>query len=415
MLLEFRCSNHKSIRGNVLFSTLAGKDNTLDDKTYHVGDMKVLRAAVIYGANGSGKSNFIDAISFVQNLVINSIHYQPGQGIRQIPHKLDGFVKESTYTVQFITQGIRYVYGFSLKNMLVSDEYLYFFPNNRQTKIFERSGEKFSAGSKFRGKFSSCKDVLKPNRMLLSCAANFSNVQEVVDAFNFFNTELVVYGPGTQDNWMNYSLHQMHDNPKMKAAVIAFLADLGTGIRDIQVDIDRKKMKAAELPPFLSDEYKAMILQNDVDAITAKVIYSNFETDLIHEESTGIRKLFSILCPLIDIIVNGKVLICDELESGLHESLLYGLVKLFVNVEPSNFAQMIFTTHETGLLNLDLFRRDQIWFTEMRAADRSTDLYSLAEIKNVRKEENFGRGYIAGKYGAIPMLNLDFANIVSKM
>lgn len=133
------------------------------------------------------------------------------------------------------------------------------------------------------------------------------------------------------------------------------------------------------------------------------------------EESAGVKKLFGMLCPLIDIMVNGKVLICDELESGLHESLLYGLVKLFVNTKTEKQTQMIFTTHETGLLNMDLFRRDQIWFTEMKEEDRSTDLYLLAEIKNVRREENFGRGYISGRYGAIPMLNLNFANIVSKM
>jgi len=415
MLLEFSCSNHKSIRSEVLFSTLAGKDNTLEGKVYEVSGIRVLKSAVIYGANGSGKSNFIDAISFVRNLVINSINHQPGQGIRQIPHKLDGTQKESTYRVQFITKGVRYVFGFSLKNLLVTDEYLYYFPNNRQTKIFERSGEKFSAGSKFRGKFSACKDVLKPNRLLLSCAANFSAVPAVLDAYNFFNDELVVYGPGNQDQWMNYSLYQMHNNPKMKDAVIAFLSELGTGIKDIQVSIDQKKLESSELPDFLSDKYKALLLQNNVDAITAKVIYDAFETDLMQEESTGIRKLFSVLCPLIDIIVNGKVLVCDELESSLHESLVFGLVKLFVNVDSNKFAQMIFTTHETGLLNLDLFRRDQIWFTEMKKEDRSTDLYSLAEIKNVRKEENFGKGYIAGKYGAIPMLNLDFANIVSKM
>ena len=89
------------------------------------------------------------------------------------------------------------------------------------------------------------------------------------------------------------------------------------------------------------------------------------------------------------------------------------MVKEFVNTQESQSAQLIFTTHETGLLNLDLFRRDQIWFTEIKEEDRSTDLYSLAEIKNVRKDENFGKGYIAGKYGAIPMLNLDFANIIS--
>ena len=299
--------------------------------------------------------------------------------------------------------------------MLVSEEYLYYFPNNRQTKIFERTGEKFSAGSKFRGKFSACKDVLKENRLLLSCAANFSSVQEVTEAFNFFSNEIVIYGPSNQDNWMNYSLHQMNSNQKVKSAVIAFLSELGTGIEDIQVTIDQKKIDSSELPPFLSDDFKSIILQSNVDAITAKVKYKSFETDLMQEESTGIRKLFAMLCPLIDIIVNGKVLICDELESSLHESLVYGLVKLFINTDTKKYAQLIFTTHETGLLNLDLFRRDQIWFTELKNNERSTDLYSLAEIKNVRKEENYGKGYIAGKYGAIPMLNLDFANIISQM
>ena len=127
------------------------------------------------------------------------------------------------------------------------------------------------------------------------------------------------------------------------------------------------------------------------------------------------KKLFSMICPLIDIMKNGKVLLCDELEANLHESLVYRLVKIFTTSAINKSAQLIFTTHETGLLSLDLFRRDQIWFTEMKGAVRSTDLYSLAEIKNVRKEENYGKGYISGKYGAIPMLNLDFASIVSKM
>ena len=113
-------------------------------------------------------------------------------------------------------------------------------------------------------------------------------------------------------------------------------------------------------------------------------------------------------------MVNGKVLICDELEAGLHESLVYGLLKMFMETESEKFPQLFFTTHDTGLLNLDLFRRDQIWFTELKQ-DRSTDLYSLAEIKNVRKDENFGKGYIGGKYGAIPMLNLNFAKVLDQM
>ena len=412
MLLEFSCSNHRSIRDEVLFSAIAGTDRTHAENIERVAGVEVLKAAVIYGANGSGKSNFIDAISFVKNLVSNSINHQPGQGILQTPHKLDGYERKSNYKIQFIVDGIRYAFGFSLKNMLVVEEYLYYFPNGRQTKIFERVGEEYSAGRNFRNRFNSCKDVLKPNRLMLSCAANFSSVDEVIAAYHFFNDELVIYSSANQENWMNYSLHQINANEQMKAIVLKLLDALDTGIKDIHVDIKKEDLDVSHLPPFLSDEFKKVLLQEKIDAISAKVLYEGFETDLISEESTGIKKLFGILCPFIDIMVNGKVLVCDELETNLHESLLFGLVKQFVNMRGSKPAQLIFTTHETGSLNLDLFRRDQIWFTEIKLADRSTDLFSLTEIKNVRKDENFGKGYIAGKYGAIPMLNLNFANVI---
>ncbi|MDO4840469.1 MAG: ATP-binding protein, partial [Desulfovibrionaceae bacterium] len=408
-------SNHKSIREEVLFSALASKDTAFEEKTKEIPGARVLKSAVIFGANGSGKSNFVDAISFVKNLVTNSINHQPNQVIFQNPHKLDGVNKESTYRIQFMVHDIRYVYAFSLKNMLVSEEYLYYFPNNRQTKIFERTGENFISGNKFRGKFNTCKNVLKLNRLMLSCAANFSSVKEVIDAYNFFYNDLVLCGPVSQNNWMIYSLYQMKQNPKMKQAVLKFLAELGTGIKDIKVSIEKKKLEESAMPPSSSEEFKAILLKYGEDAITASVRYGNFDVDLMQEESAGIQKLFSILCPIIDVMHNGKVLICDELESSFHESLIFGLVKLFIDTQTDRFAQMIFTTHETGLLNLDLFRRDQIWFTEMREEDRSTDLYSLIEIKNVRKEDNFERGYISGKYGAIPMLNLDFSHIVSEM
>ena len=413
MLLEFSCSNHRSIRDEILFSAIAGSDRTHAENIEKVADVEVLKSSVIYGANGSGKSNFIDAIAFVKNLVSNSINHQPGQGILQVPHKLEGYERKSNYKIQFVVDGIRYAFGFSLRNMLVVEEYLYYFPNGRQTKIFERDGEEYSAGRNFRNRFNSCKDVLKPNRLMLSCAANFSSVDEVTAAYRFFNDELVIYNSGNQENWMNYSLHQINTNEKVKATVLKFLDALGTGIKDIYVDIKKEDLDVSHLPPFLSDEFKKILLQEKIDAISAKVLYEGFETDLISEESTGIKKLFGILCPFIDIIANGKVLVCDELESNLHESLLFGLVKQFVNTRGSKPAQLIFTTHETGLLNLDLFRRDQIWFTENKSADRSTDLFSLTEIRIVRKDENFGKGYIAGKYGAIPMLNLNFANVIS--
>ena len=180
MLLEFSCSNHRSIRDEVLFSLIAGTDKTHNENIEQIAGLKILKAAVIYGANGSGKSNFIDAISFVKNLVIDSVSNKPGDGILQVPHKLEGYEKKSVYKIQFMVNNVRYAYGFSLINTLVSDEYLFYFPNNRKTKIFERIDNNFTAGSNFRNKFNTCKDVLKPNRLMLSCAANFSSVDEAL-------------------------------------------------------------------------------------------------------------------------------------------------------------------------------------------------------------------------------------------
>lgn len=409
MLLEFSCSNHKSIKDKVIFSLIASKDTTNEELLYKFGTVNVLKNAVVYGANGSGKSNLIDSMLFVKNLVINSINHQPGDGIRQTPHKLAGFQEDSTYTLQFVTNNTRYAFGFSLNNRLVVDEYLYYFPNGRQVKIYERNSNDFTSGDKFKGKFDTCKDVLKPNRLLLSCAANFSSVHEVLDVFTFFRDDLIVYRGLGVDDWMNYSLITMHNNPKVKAAVMAFIKGLGTGIKDIKIEVEKKTIDPNILPPFLSDDTKSKILKEPSNHIKAAVIYDSFAVDLFTEESTGVKKLFEFICPLVDIIIKGKVLICDEIESNLHESIVYGLVDLFRNLKVVEKAQMIFTTHDTSILNLDLFRRDQIWFTEIKSNSRSTDLYSLSEIKNVRKDENVGKGYISGKYGAIPMLNESLA------
>ncbi|MBQ8159985.1 MAG: ATP-binding protein [Clostridia bacterium] len=412
MLLEFACSNHRSIREEILFSMMAGTDTTDEDRLYETAGLKVLKSAVIYGANGSGKSNLLDAISFLCRLVAESGTNLPGKDIRQQPFKLDGAGRESTYKVQLLAKGVRYAYGVSLKEMRVAEEYLYCFPNNRRTKVFERSGDVYTAGSRFRGKFSACKAELAPNQLLLSCAAQRSTVQEVKDVFTFFCQDLFVYAPAQHDGLLRYSLCRMWEDPALHAAVIVLLGSLGTGIKDIDISINREKLASQKLPSFLSEAQRFFLLGDTEELITAKVKYDRFETDLMQEESAGITKLLAFVCLLIDTIIGGRVLFCDSLESDFHPSLLRGLVKQFETVNFETFPQMIFTTHETELLNLDLFRRDQIWFTELRKEDRSTDLYSLIAIKNVRKEENFERGYLAGKYGAIPVVNLHLGKIV---
>ena len=200
----------------------------------------------------------------------------------------------------------------------------------------------------------------------------------------------------------------MQQNEKIKNTFVEILQALGTGVKDIKVKLEKARLTAQDLPQEMPEAIKTLFTSQETNMIEAKLVYDEFETDLMAEESTGIIKLFEIICPIIDIINTGKILVCDEIENSLHESIVYQIVKLFIEARKDQFAQLIFSTHDTSLLDSSLFRRDQIWFTQLDK-QRATDLYSLVEIKNVRKTENLGKGYISGKYGAIPILNRNFS------
>lgn len=406
MLLEFKCSNHKSIKEKVSFSMVAGSDNTSEELLKRFGSYRILRSAIIYGANGSGKSNFISALAFMCDLVSNSINYQPGQGIFQACHKLSTEETPSEYSIQFVRNNIRYAYGFSVKNNLIYDEYLYYFPKGRQVKIFERNGVKIKPGDRYKGVFDVSISILKDNRLFLSCAANYSNVKEIEEAFLFFSSDIVVYNPEI-NNWTEYSIELMQKNDMIKKVFVNILQALGTGVKDVKVKLE--KIKLTDLPQELQlpDALKNLIGNQEGNRIEAKVIYDQFEVDLMTEESAGVKRLFQMICPIVDILNKGKILVCDELENNLHESVIFQIVQLFQHYQKDKFAQLIFSTHDTSLLDSELFRRDQVWFTQLNQ-ERATDLYSLVEIKNVRKSENLEKGYVSGKYGAIPMLNKKF-------
>lgn len=406
MLLEFQCSNHKSIKERVNFSLIAGSDDTSEELLKKFGNFRVLRSAIIYGANGSGKSNFIDALAFMRGLVSNSINYQPGQAVFQARHKLTAEETPSEYRIQFVRNDIRYAYGFSVKQNLIEDEYLYYFPKGRQVKVFERSGMEIKPGDRYKNVFDVSISILKANRLFLSCAANYSNVKEIEEAFLFFNSDIVVYNPEI-NNWTEYSIDLMQKNERIRKVFVDILQALGTGAKDVKVKLE--KVKPADLPQELQlpDALKNLMGNQEANLVEAKVVYDQFEVDLMTEESAGVKRLFQVICPMIDILNNGKILICDELEANLHEAVIYQIVQLFQYYKKDKFAQLIFSTHDTSLLDTDLFRRDQVWFTQLNK-ERATDLYSLVEIKNVRKSENLEKGYVSGKYGAIPMLKKAF-------
>ena len=420
MLLQFSCSNHKSIKDTITFSMIASKDDSNLDGLKNFHNFNVIRIASIYGANGSGKSNFVDAIGFAQNLIINSLRNQPGNPILQFSHKLTTPTTPSKYEFQFVRENIRYAYGFAIKDFFVDEEYLYYFPNNRKTKIFERKGMDIIEGSKYKKSFYLSKETLKPNRLFLTCAANYSKIHEIEQAFMFFSLDLILYRTVVDepriDNWYEYSVELIEKNPEIKSAFLEMLKILGTGVIDVSartesINLDELKKKIPEhITSFLPQILDNTVFKN----FQVKMIYNDFETDLMTEESTGIKQLFKVICPIIDILINGRVLVCDEIEAGLHESIVHQIVKLFYFLMPDKFAQLIFTTHDTSLLDLELFRRDQIWFTQL-TSERATELYSLVEIKDVRKHENIAKGYIAGKYGAIPMLNKAFVENINPL
>lgn len=413
MLLEFSCTNYKSIKETVKFSMIASKDNSHEKELKNYNDFRLLSTASIYGANGSGKSNFIKAIESLKSLIINSINFQPGDKLPNVSHKLSEKDVPTSYAIQFIRKNIRYAYGASLLEEKVVEEYLYYFPNNKQAKIFDRNGSEVSFGEKFKKSLeTSLKDILKPNRLFLSCAANFSNVIEIENAFLFFKQDLVLY-QSSLNNWLDYSVKTLQNDAEIKRIFLDIMKNIQPGLYDINAKVDKKKIDLNEFPMEMPEELKKILTSKEAEVIDVKLNYENFIIDL-NEESNGIKKLFEILCPIIDILLKDKVLIWDEIETSLHPTIVLELIKLFKHSKQSQFAQLIFSTHDTSLLDLDLFRRDQIWFTELKPETHSTDLYSLAELKNVRKDENVYKGYISGKYGAIPLLNSKLIDILNK-
>ena len=407
MLLQFSCSNFRSIKDTITFSMRSLNDSSPLKRVVLFEGINFERISVIYGANGSGKSNFISAVDFARFIVTHCLSFQPGQLINACPHKLLGPTSPSVFSFHFEIHNVRYVYSFSVKNSIIDEEYLYFFPNGRKTKIFSRKGLHITPGSKYKHSFALSLNVLQDNRLFLSCAANYSRAEEIKNAFIFFSDNLVIYkvhidSPRT-NNWYEYSVQTMQNNPAIKSMFLKFLHLLDTGIRDVSTEM--KKFSVKDFDENMPESVKDF-LKNSV-TLQASIIYEHFETDLMTEESTGIQKLFQMICPILDILMKGKVLFCDEIETGLHEAVVHKIIELFYELYPDKKAQMIFTTHDTSLLDAKLFLRGQIWFTQL-TKERATDLYSLAEIRHVRKDENLARGYISGKYGAIPILNQNF-------
>lgn len=387
MLLEFSCSNFKSIKEKVTFSAIA-TDNIKNEKYLKkFDDFRVLHTSVIYGPNGAGKSNIFKGIGFMRDLVIKSRENRPGEVLKQPTHKM-AHDKKSEFNMQFIINNIRYAYGFVLKDNLVDEEYLYYFEDKNAMNVFERKEGEVCLGEKFEENkvlLEIIKNEIGDNKLLFSCIGDKSDIFEINNAFLFFKEYLVIQNSDVKTERKN-CIKVMMENEKMRELIISVFREFDSDLKDIKIESSGEN---------LEDK-----------GIRIKFVYDEFETDLYEEESTGINKLFDLVLPIVESFINGKVMIVDEIELNLHRNIAYKIINLFNTHLPNNSAQLIFTSHDISLLSLNLFRNDQIWFAQL-GKDRATELYSLVEIKNIRADENIAKGYIMGRYGAVPSFKND--------
>jgi AAA15 family ATPase/GTPase len=413
MLLEFKVKNFRSLRDECTLSMVASSDKTLTQTNLLQTEIKglphVVRTAAIYGANASGKSNVIRAIQVMRDIVVGSANYQIGQPFLMVqPFKLDTIsaANPTEFEITFLLKGVRYQYGFSLTTERIISEWLFAYPTAKAQKWFEREYDPdkeidiYHPGPHLSGQRSLWQKATKQNSLYLSTAVQL-NSEQLKGIFEWFSHSLITF-PDNLIPSSDYTISYIRNNTDN--AIKDFLVNADISIDDIRIIRQKAPMTHLNFN-FTTGEIKNTIEEKDVYIPRFQHITQNgsaiFE---LTDESGGTQKLFVLAGPLFDILKNGYVLFVDELERGLHPLLVRQLITLFQNPKiNAHGAQLIFTSHETSLLNPELLRRDQIWFIE-KNIDQASALFPLTEFAP-RKNEAFEAGYLAGRYGAVPILD----------
>jgi len=428
MLIEFRVENHRSIRDEQVLSMVEGRGDSADDpRPRKVAGYpeRLLPAAALYGANASGKSNVLEAVRFMRDAVLLSHRaWPPDEGVPRDPFAWGPKRAEpSLFEIVWLLDGVRYQYGFTASDERFLEEWLYAWPRSRKQVWFERDGDLFQFSEHLKGENKILAGVTRPNALFLSAATQFGHTQlrevyNIANKLNFINS----YFDNKKYNY-NFDLN-IND---LMSVVERNSRSLG-GSQSLSI---RKQLAERTL-----EEFRRFLKNADLGVLDFRVRKNNaigvnpslsvpYRFDLKHrcgtgdvwlpleEESKGTQTLFRIALPVIDSIWSGEALFIDELESSLHPALAREIVRRFNDPEanPRN-AQLIFTTHDTNLLGTTVgpppLRRDQVWLTE-KDSDGATVLYPLTDFKP-RKDENLERGYLQGRYGAIPFLG-DFVSL----
>ena len=444
MLVQFNTGNYLSFKDTATFSMVGYtpiKEHESDEHLCSVfydptEKTKLLKSSVLYGANGSGKSNLLSAMGFFRNFILTSSNEKQADDEIKILRFLlstETDDKPSSFEMIFYVEDTRFRFGFEADEEKIHSEWLFSLKNEhsaKETRLFIREFQKITSNRQFFKEGKGIEDKTRPNALFLSTVAQL-NGEISTQILKWFKTDFNIIS-GLENTTTSYTVSKFQKDDDFKKIVIEFFKSIQIGFEDIEIieDSDILVRTQKNMPFELSDEMENVLsalkkLQEkakksdntDVETknFTINTLhkkYTNSEEFLKYEqvdfglESKGTRKLFSLLGPIIDTIQNGKILIVDELDSRLHTLLTMELIKFF-HSKINKKAQLVFASHDTNLLRKDIFRRDQIWFTEKNKIG-STDLYSLVEYKvnqaSVRNDASFEKDYLLGKYGAIPFL-----------
>lgn len=416
MLIEMNVKNFRSFRDEQTFSLAKGKGDELSDsnsfEVIATNKFQLLRSAAIYGANASGKSNFLMALQAMKQTVLTSAaELQRGDKLPVMPFRLSAESRDTPteFEVTFIVDQVRYQYGFTATRERINDEWLLAYPKGRAQQWFtrewiaEKKEYEWNIGNNLLGEKQLWQKSTRDNALFLSTAVQL-NSEQLQPVFDWFQNTLRL---ASVDGWRSDFTASMCDSDH-KSEIMNFLNAADLHIQDIL--IEKKPFSLSSLPEDMPEGLRSAIADGmkNKTLTSIKTMRKDTEGNAVlfdfDEESHGTQKFFSFAGPWIDALENGYILFIDELHDSLHPKLVSFLVELFHNnkTNPKN-AQLVFTTHETSILNQDVFRRDQIWFCEKDQVYAST-LYPLTDFSPRKGRENIELAYLSGRYGAVPFI-----------
>ena len=399
-----------------ILSLVASKDKTLlDSHTLATGltaAPHLLKSAAIYGANASGKSNLLKALQSMRGVVVESTVVPLGQTFAVQPFRLDTESEKQPieFEVTFVMGGVRYQYGFSMTQQRIIREHLLVYKAFKPQRSFARRVDEatgkdiYEFGPSLKGPKNVWEGATRSNVLFLSMAVQL-NSEALRPVFDWFANRLVIFNE-TSPLGLQLTA-QMLKQSESRKRICDFLAAADISIADIEVATRKTSMPEVHVD-FLTG--KAEVRAKEIEAFRLRLSHVTDAGQAVFDladESRGTQELLFLSGPVLELLGKGRTLVIDEL-SSMHTTLLQALVRLFYHPEiNAGGSQLIFTTHNTSLLDAyGLFRRDQIWFME-KQDDQSSRLYSLWEY-SPRKNEALGRSYLQGRYGAVPMLGSPF-------